>query len=110
MFVAVSDEAGDTGVTYKGGTKSLIIGIAFLRESDIFTFNKVARFYSRPYLTTPLRKWSDLKGEIKNDPDSLYNFYFNVVNNFIQRTNFLAFSFYISKLLRQEIILKIGTY
>ncbi|MDL1969483.1 MAG: hypothetical protein LWW94_00645 [Candidatus Desulfofervidaceae bacterium] len=95
MFVAISDEAGDTGVSYRGGTRSFVSAIAIVRdENDLKELNDIARRFSRPYLKSQLRKWSDLKGSVKRNPSLLHQFYANTIDNFFEKTRFLIFSFF----------------
>ncbi|WP_022671324.1 hypothetical protein [Hippea alviniae] len=96
MFIAISDESGDLGVTYKGGTRSFVISIALLKgEDNLQKLNETARYLSRPYLDSPLRKWSELKGKVKHDPQRLYNFYYYLWKNFSTSCDFFLFSFFV---------------
>ena len=96
MFIAISDESGDLGVTYRGGTRSFVISIAFLKgEDSLQKLNETARRFSRPYLDSPLRKWSELKGKVKHNPIKLYSFYYNLWKTFSASYDFFLFSFFI---------------
>lgn len=97
MFIAISDEAGDTGLATRGGTQSLVLGIALFPSSQhIELFNESARRNARTYLDSPLRKWSELKGKVKNNPDRLYGFFSSLVDHYFDNGGkFLVFSFFI---------------
>ena len=75
MFIIISDECGDAGISYRKGTKTFTSGsLITFNKNDLTAINDIARFFSRKWLDSPLRKWSDLKGCTKNNPEKLYNF------------------------------------
>ena len=93
MFIIISDECGDTGISYRKGTKTFASGsLITFNKNDLTAINDIARFFSRKWLDSPLRKWSDLKGCTKNNPvRQLYRY----VRNLLQECSLFHFSFFL---------------
>ncbi len=104
MFIIISDECGDTGLSYSKGTKSFISGTMLTEEKNLLSINNIARSISRKYLNSPLRKWSDLKGVAKNNPNTLYDFISEFSKTAKQNNIFIYFSIFILNKQENEII------
>lgn len=72
MIITISDESGDIGA--EGSSLYLSYINCLVTDDSINSLVEISREISRKYLTTPLRKWSQLKGSVKKDPDKLLGF------------------------------------
>lgn len=74
--MVVSDESGCCGPSYlsRSSQNYVISTICFKDEDALKAFVDIAKRISRKYLGSPLRKWTGLKGQTKNDPTALAGF------------------------------------
>lgn len=75
-LIVVSDESGCCGPSYLSrSSQNYVISMVCFRDEDALkAFADIAKMVSRKYLGSPLRKWTGLKGQAKNNPTALAGF------------------------------------